>query len=232
MDTESLSPLAPSPSLARRAQLYRALGEPHRLAIVAALQLSDRSPSELAAATGLGSNLVAFHLNVLAEAGVIERLASEGDARRRYVRLHRDVATVVPPPAAVRADDVLFVCTHNSARSQLAAALWEQVTGRVARSAGHEPSPRVHHLAVAVGAEHGLDLAGRRPQGFDAVADREPDLVVSVCDRVREAGWPLRAPHLHWSIPDPVDGDRARFEAAYGLLADRVETLAAAARAA
>lgn len=226
MDTESSSP---PPPLRRRAQLYRALGEPHRLAIVEALQLSDRSPSELAALAGLGSNLAAFHLNVLDEAGVIERLASEGDARRRYIRLHRDVTTVLRPPADLTLDDVLFVCTHNSARSQLAAALWERTTGRPARSAGHEPSAQIHHLAVAVAADHGLDLSTRRPQGFDALGEREPDLVVSVCDRVREAGWPFSAPSLHWSIPDPVTGDRQLFEAAYGLLADRIDTLAAVA---
>ena len=220
------------PSVQRRAEVHHALGEPHRLAIVDALRLSDHTPSELAAMTGLPSNLLAFHLNVLDDAGVIARTPSEGDARRRYIHLRTDLDAVLQPPSTITAQDVLFVCTHNSARSQLAAALWRRDTGRPARSAGHDPAPDVHRLAVDVAAEHGLDLSTARPQGFAAVVHRPPDLIVSVCDRVREAGWPFDAPALHWSIPDPVGADRARFEAVYGRLAERIAALATLARAA
>jgi ArsR family transcriptional regulator, arsenate/arsenite/antimonite-responsive transcriptional repressor / arsenate reductase (thioredoxin) len=218
--------------VARRAEIHHALGEPHRLRIVDALRCSDHTPSELAALTGIASNLVAFHLNVLDDAGLIARTPSEGDARRRYVRLDADLATLLAPRASFTADDVLFVCTHNSARSQLAAALWQRATGRSARSAGHDPAPEVHGLAREVAADRGLDLSVARPRGFADVADREPDLIVSVCDRVREAGWPLTTPALHWSVPDPVGHDRDAFEAAYELLADRVAALAALTRAA
>ncbi len=218
--------------LARRAEIHHALGEPHRLRIVDALWCSDHTPSELAALTGIASNLVAFHLNVLDDAGLIARTPSEGDARRRYVRLEADLATLLAPRASFTAADVLFVCTHNSARSQLAAALWQRVTGRAARSAGHDPAPAVHRLAIDVAADHGLDLSAARPQGFDAVADQPADLIVSVCDRVREAGWPFEAPALHWSVPDPVGAGRDRFEEAYERLAERVGALAALVRAA
>lgn len=216
------------PSIARRAEVHRALGEPHRLAIVDALVLSDRAPSELATLTGLGSNLVAFHLGVLEEAGVVERLPSEGDARRRYVRLRPDALVSLQARPRIVADDVLFVCTHNSARSQLAAALWERATGRPARSAGHDPAPAVHRLAVEVARDRGLDLGDVHPRGLPAVSQPPPDLVVSVCDRARETGWPFTAPALHWSVPDPVDGGRARFEEAYDLLAARITALATA----
>ena len=213
-------------SLERRAAVHRALGEPHRLAIVDALGLSDRSPSELAALTGIGSNLVAFHLGVLEAAGVVERTPSEGDARRRYVRLHRDVLSALAPRMRLEATEVLFVCSRNSARSQLAAALWERRTGRTAGSAGTEPADAVHPLAVAVAAAHGIDLGACRPRGYDEV-DGVPDLVVAVCDRAREASPPFAAPVLHWSVPDPAGGVLADFEVAFRALEERVDRLAA-----
>jgi protein-tyrosine-phosphatase len=218
-------------SLERRASVHRALGDPHRLLIVDALRLSDRSPSELAARTGLGSNLVAFHLGVLEEVAVVERGPSEGDARRRYVHLHRDVLTALTPRPTLVADDVVFVCTANSARSQLAAALWRRRTGLDARSAGSAPAQWVHPLAITTAAAHGLDLTTAVPQGYDELGT-PPDLVVSVCDRAREGGLPFDVPALHWSVPDPVAGDRAAFEAAFRELTGRIDVLAASRRAA
>lgn len=213
-------------SLRGRAAVHRALGDTRRLAIVDALFLNDRSPSELARQTGLGSNLVAFHLQVLEEAGVIARHASEGDARRRYVRLHRDALGAAGPAAPIRADDVLFVCTANSARSQLAAALWERRTGRPGRSAGRAPAASVYPAAIAVAELHGLDLHDRRPRGYDTL-DVAPDLIVSVCDRALEAGLPFDVPRLHWSVPDPVDGGPGAVDQAYGELETRITWLAA-----
>jgi len=205
--------------------MHRALGDERRLAVVDALRLSDRAPGELAELTGLGSNLVAFHLGVLEQVGLIERTPSEGDARRRYVRLRPAAVTELGPAPGLVADDVLFICTHNAARSQLAAALWERATGRRAGSAGQRPAPAVHPLAVATAQRHGIDLSAARPRGYDAL-DGTPDLVVSVCDRAREAGPPFAATTLHWSVPDPIDGGPEEFEAAYLELAARIELLA------
>jgi ArsR family transcriptional regulator, arsenate/arsenite/antimonite-responsive transcriptional repressor / arsenate reductase (thioredoxin) len=216
----------PHTDLVRRAAVHRALGDERRLAIVDALRLSDRTPGELAALAGIGSNLLAFHLDVLEEVGLIERTPSEGDARRRYVRLRLAVVSELGPPPALVAEQVLFVCTHNAARSQLAAALWERTTGRPAGSAGQRPAAAVHPLAVATAGRHGIDLSAARPHGYDAIAST-PDLVVSVCDRAREAGLPFDVPTLHWSVPDPIDGGPQEFEAAYGQLATRIELLAA-----
>lgn len=217
--------------VARRAAIHRALGDPHRLAIVDVLELSDRTPSELSAYTGLGSNLLAFHLGVLEDAGVIERTPSQGDARRRYVHLHPDVLATLTPSTELVADDVAFVCTANSARSQLAAALWQRRTGRWGRSAGSDPAPRVHPLAAETGRRHGLDLGDAVPRAYESL-DPPPDLIVSVCDRARERGLPFDVPTLHWSVPDPVGGGAAAFDAAYRELAARVEVLAARRRAA
>jgi ArsR family transcriptional regulator, arsenate/arsenite/antimonite-responsive transcriptional repressor / arsenate reductase (thioredoxin) len=220
-----------APSLARRAAVHHALGDVHRLAIVDALRLSDRTPSELGTVTATASNLLAHHLDVLEAAGVITRASSQGDGRRRYVRLRADVLReLARPVGALVADEVLFVCTHNAARSQLAAGLWQRRTGRPARSAGHRPADAVHPLAREVAAAHGIDLTGV-PQGYDTIAS-PPDLVVSVCDRAHEAGVPFDVPTLHWSVPDPSTGDRCAFEAAFEELADRIDVLATSAEVA
>jgi ArsR family transcriptional regulator, arsenate/arsenite/antimonite-responsive transcriptional repressor / arsenate reductase (thioredoxin) len=214
-----------------RAAVHRALGEPHRLAIADALQLSDRTPGELAEATGLGMNLLAFHLAALEEAGVIARRRSAGDGRRRYVALRHaalDHAGVrLPARTEIAAERVLFVCTHNAARSQLAAALWQGRTGRVAQSAGSAPARAVHPLAVAIAGSRGVDLSTCVPRGLDTV-EAEPDLLVTVCDRALEAGMPFAgAPRLHWSIADPIaEATPAAFARTYDELADRIEHLA------
>lgn len=210
----------------RRVLVHRALADEHRLAIIDLVWRGDATPAELQDATGLRSNLLAFHLNTLEEAGLIARHPSQGDGRRRYVTLQPAAIPHVGSVAPLVVDCVLFVCTHNAARSQLAAALWRQRSGRDAVSAGTRPAARVHPTAVAVAADHGLDLSGARPTHVSEV-DVRPDLVVSVCDRANEIGLAVDAPHRHWSIPDPVGADRATFDRAFALIADRVDRLAA-----
>lgn len=212
----------------RRAKIHHALSDPHRLAIVDHLALSDRTPKELAAHAGLPMNLLAFHLKVLEAAEVIRRSRSAGDGRRRYVTLRVEALEALHAPApAPAAERVLFVCSHNAARSQLAAALWRGRTGREAQSAGSAPAARVHPLAVAVAGSRGVDLSRAVPQGFEAVTV-PPDLVVTVCDRALERGIPFPdVEHLHWSIDDPIaDGRPAAFARAYDHVADRIERLA------
>jgi protein-tyrosine-phosphatase len=211
-------------SVVERAAVHAALGEPVRLAIVEDLAVSDRSPKELATRFSVPSNLLAHHLDVLEEVGLIERFVSAGDRRRRYVRLVRaplarlGVATVRP------AGQVVFVCSHNSARSQLAAALWTARTGGAATSAGTHPSDRVHPEAVAAGSRAGLDLSRSEPRMFEAAG--RAGLVVTVCDQAHEEldpepGW------WHWSLPDPVeDGRGAAFDAVITELDDRIRAVA------
>lgn len=214
--------------LERRAAVHHALGDVHRLQIVDALRLCDLSVSELRTTTGLSSNLLAFHLDVLEAAGLVTRQTSQGDRRRRYVTLAEDQLAVVEPDLGMTLDGpVLFVCNGNSARSQLAAALWAARTDGQALSAGTDPAPHVHRHAVEVARRHGLDLAAARPRGYEDVPT-DPDLVVSVCDRVREAGLPFDAPWLHWSVPDPAHGDLGDFQATYAMLSRRIDRLALA----
>jgi protein-tyrosine-phosphatase len=117
---------------------------------------------------------------------------------------------------------VVFVCTANTARSHLAAALWRRASRVKAASAGTHPGERIAPGAIAAAARHGLTVPPVAPRLLDL---RDGDLVVTVCDRAHEElgdlGW------AHWSIPDPVpDGSPQAFDAAYERLAARVTRLA------
>lgn len=187
--------------LARRAALHAALGDPTRLAIVDELLACDRSPVELRRLTGIESNLLAHHLDVLEGVGLITRQRSSGDGRRRYVHLDHAALTGVMDLARVAAQPVVFVCTHNSARSQLAAALWTEMTSAPADSAGTQPARRVHPGAVDAARRAGIDLSGAVPR--DVAEVELTGLVVTVCDRAHEELEPPTS-WLHWSVPDPV----------------------------
>ena len=118
------------------------------------------------------------------------------------------------------------MCTHNSARSQFAAALWSHRSFGRSESAGTEPAARVHPAAIRTRPTTGSISARPTPKGYDAVA-LEPDLVMSVCDRAREADLPFDAPSIHWSIPDPVAaGSPDAFRTAFAAIAERVDRLA------
>ncbi|MEU5694777.1 ArsR family transcriptional regulator [Actinosynnema sp. NPDC020468] len=217
-----------NPDLVARARLHAALGEPTRLALVELLLLGDASPGEVGEALGLAGNLVAHHVKALERVGVVERSRSEGDHRRTYLRLRPAGLAGLVPTAARHAPRVVFVCSRNSARSQLAAALWKRRSRVPAASAGTDPAPRVHPLAVTTARAHGLSL-GRA--GTSRVADvLEPaDLVVAVCDSAHEDLPP--GDRLHWSVPDPAaTGTRAAFDLAFADLAARVDRLAPAVR--
>ena len=210
-----------------RAQRHAALGDPTRLAIVDELASSDRAPLELQRLTQVPSNLLAHHLDVLEQVGLITRSRSSGDGRRRYAHLHRDALDGLLPGRRRSPQRALFVCTHNSARSQLAAALWTQLTDQSAESAGTHPAQRVHRGAVAAARRAGLDLSEARPKLLEDVADR-PALVVTVCDRAHEELDPDPT-WLHWSVPDPVAApSRAAFDTTVAELHDRITHLVAA----
>lgn len=127
---------------------------------------------------------------------------------------------------------ILILCTGNSARSQIAEALFAQKgKGRfLVGSAGSRPAARVNPGAVEVLAEAGIDWANREPKGFDAVMAQPWDFVITVCDNAREAcpifpGTPIVA---HWGMPDPaeVEGDEARrraFRDTLTVLARRID---------
>ncbi|MEO8093866.1 MAG: helix-turn-helix domain-containing protein [Pseudolysinimonas sp.] len=211
-------------NLEERATRHAALAEPVRLHIVDLLSLGDWSPSELQLRLQLPSNLLAHHLNALERASLITRDRSEADKRRSYVRLNRSALDDLGTAEPVRARRVVFVCTGNSARSQLAAALWSHASSIPAASGGTHPADRIEPRAVEVANQHGLGLLGKRPQLLAQVL-RGGDLVVTVCDNAHEEASITAA--LHWSIPDPVRvGTDAAFERAFEQIAARVGDLA------
>lgn len=219
----------------QRARMHAALGEAVRLAIVDHLALGDVSPGDLGRLVNLPTNLLAHHLRVLDEAGLVRRVKSEGDGRRSYVQLVQDDQAVVSLTGATtalarRGQRVVFVCTQNSARSQLAAAAWSRASPVPVASAGTHPAARIHPRAVKVGRRHGLTLGKVRPANIADVV--EPgDLLVAVCDNAFEELPPAHQPLLHWAVPDParLDTDEA-FESAYEQITQRVERLADALR--
>lgn len=207
----------------RRAALHAALSDPGRLAVVELLSRGDASPSELAAELAMPSNLLAHHVNLLVENGLVERTRSEGDRRRTYLRLlPSDLGPFTS--ALPRPRRVLFICTANSARSHLAVALWRRTSTIPATSAGTHPAAAVAAGALAAASRHELELGDEHPRRIDEVRQAK-DLVITVCDRAHEE---IGADaDVHWSIPDPVPaGDASAFDHTVTELERRVVDLA------
>ena len=165
-------------------------------------------------------------------AGLINRRRSEGDGRRSYVHLRTEEPSVsnLVTPATIRHQAprrVLFVCTHNSARSQLAAAEWKRASKVPAASAGTHPADTIHRRALDTAKRHKLSLAGAGTQQVAQVRATD-DLVVAVCDQAHEELAATGLPGaIHWSIPDPVrQGTNRAFENAYADIRARVVRLA------
>jgi protein-tyrosine-phosphatase len=216
--------IEPASDFEARVARHAALADPARLRIVDLLTLGDFSPTELQAELGMSSNLLAHHLKTLEDAGLATRHRSEGDRRRSYLRLAAGALDGLVPGAVHGAERVLFVCTRNSARSQLAAALWRQTSTVPSASAGTHPADRIAPGAVDAARRHGLRLPAVAPQALENVAV-DADFVVTVCDNAHEELTGLAG--IHWSVPDPLRlGTRDAFDAAFADIASRVTDLA------
>jgi protein-tyrosine-phosphatase/DNA-binding HxlR family transcriptional regulator len=213
--------------LEARASVHRALGDPGRLALVDALMLGDVSPSRLQRELGMSSNLLAHHVAVLAAAGMVRRVRSEGDRRRSYLTLVPGSLDELRTSRVLDTNRVVFVCTENVARSPLAAALWARYSDVPATSAGTHPAPRVHPGALAAARRHHMNLAPTPPSRLGDVL-RAEDQVITVCDRAHESLTAVST-HTHWSIPDPARvGTDDAFDGALRELTDRISRLAPA----
>lgn len=232
-------------------EILRLLSDPLRWQLVAELGRSDRRVGELVELVTKPQNLVSYHLAELRRAQIVSARRSSADRRDVYYRadlsrcrellrraglsLHpglslepapRDVAE--PRRARPR---VLFLCTGNSARSQMAEVLVEhRSAGTIeARSAGSHPKP-LHPSAIRVMADRGIDISGRPTKPLSRFARTRFDRVITLCDKVREIcpefpGSPITA---HWSIADPaVDGSLATFEHVADEIEGRVAMLLA-----
>ena len=219
--------------------IFDLLAHPIRWGLVAALTRSDYRAGELVTQVGATPNLVSYHLKKLQQAQVIHGRRSSADSRDLYY--HLDTARLralyaaggaalhlnqTISPAELAPARVLFLCTHNSARSQMAEALLRQLSaGRVqADSAGSETRD-VHRLAIQVMDERGLNIRAQRSKRLDEFAGQRFDRVITVCDRVREVcpAFPGKPETSHWSLPDPAEvTDAKRRLAAFRETADQL----------
>ena len=221
----------------------RLAGHPLRWRLLSELARSDRMVHELTGLVGQPQNLVSYHLGKLRDGRLVSARRSSADGRDAYytadlarlraslvgtgTALHPGLHLASPPlggpgPGGGRSRRpvrVLFLCTGNSARSQMAEALTRARSGGAveAFSAGSRPKP-LHPNAGRAMRELGLDLAGHRSKHLDEFADADLDRVVTLCDRVREVcpEFPGPPEATHWSIPDPAaagEGDEASYPA-------------------
>ncbi|HEX6681808.1 MAG TPA: helix-turn-helix domain-containing protein [Candidatus Limnocylindrales bacterium] len=213
-------------SVTARARVHAALADPTRLSIVDMLRPGDLSPGEIAGRLDLPTNLVAHHVGVLLREGLVARTRSEGDRRRTYLRLTAGVSADPLAPQALSARRVVFVCTRNSARSRLAAALWAKASPIPSASAGTDPAPAVHELTLTAAQRCGLRLGDGAPRHVAQVV-RQHDLLVAVCDNAHEQLPGTVMQRLHWSVRDPVPvGNDKAFDVAVADLSARVGRLA------
>ncbi|MCL4263470.1 MAG: metalloregulator ArsR/SmtB family transcription factor [Anaerolineae bacterium] len=198
-----------------------------RWQIVAALAQSDYRVQELEAHLQRPQNLVSYHLRLLREGGLVGERRSSADGRDAYYILHLDTLRAAyqaggealhpaltwgGEPVAKNMEGsrpyrVLFLCTHNSARSQLAEGILRAAGGERVEvfSAGNQVTA-VHPLAIRVAAERGLDISQQHAKHLDEFAGQSFDAIITVCDRVREVCpvFPDDPPQIHWSLPDPT----------------------------
>jgi protein-tyrosine-phosphatase/DNA-binding transcriptional ArsR family regulator len=204
----------------------RLAGDPTRWRLLSELARSDRRVGELTALVGQPQNAVSYHLGRLRAGGLVSMRRSSADGRDSYYRidltrcgqllastgasLHPALGAGAAPAAhslGTTPVAVLFLCTGNSARSQIAEALLARAAGERVEvaSAGSHPKP-LHPNAIRVMRSYGIDLTGARSKHLDDVIGRHFDYVITLCDKVREVcpefhGHPEP---IHWSIADPA----------------------------
>ena len=221
-------------------EFLQLVADPVRWQLLQELARSDRRVNELTELSGKTQNLVSYHLRELRNAGLVSARRSSADGRDSYyrvdlVRCGRLLCATgtalqpglrlgfVPldsqPVATGRAPRVLFLCTGNSARSQIAEALLEERSGHTveARSGGSHPKA-LHPNAVQVMADRGVDISEHTTKHLRRFSRMRFDHVITLCDRVREVcpEFPKHPATAHWSIPDPAlegDSDDATYPA-------------------
>lgn len=103
---------------------------------------------------------------------------------------------------------VLFLCTGNSARSQMAEGFARHLSdGAIeAHSAGSNPATRVHPMTIEVMAEAGIPIANAAPKHLQQFLDQPWDFVITVCDNARDAcpTFPGDTERIHWGFDDPA----------------------------
>ena len=207
------------------------IGHPLRWRLLTELARSDRKVRELAALLRRRQGLVSYHLGCLRAARLVSMRRSSADGRDAYYtvdlarcgELIAATAGALHPalklqPAAMpslglaadgRPTRVLFLCTGNSARSQMAEALLDHLSrgAAVAMSAGSHPKG-LHPNSIRAMREWDIDISGQSAKKLDEFRDQHFDIVVTLCDRLREIcpEFPGLPQVVHWSIADPSTG--------------------------
>jgi len=231
-------------------EFLKLLAHDIRWRILLALSHSDYRVEELVKRLKHPHNLVSYHLKRLRLKRLVSERRSSADGRDIYYSLNLDefrhlylqAGQSVHPALSVPNDQpeaqsvnlrtypvrVLFLCTHNSARSQMAEGLLRSLGGDQVEvfSAGSEPSS-IHPLAIKVMSAIGIDVSQQRSKHFDEFLGQKFDYVVTVCDRVRESCpvFPGAPEQIHWSFPDPaaIEGDLKTRERGFALTAQHLK---------
>jgi ArsR family transcriptional regulator, arsenate/arsenite/antimonite-responsive transcriptional repressor / arsenate reductase (thioredoxin) len=222
-------------------RFVRLVAHPLRWQLLRELVQSDRAVRELTQLIDEPQNLVSYHLRQLRDGGLVFARRSSADRRDSYYAIDLSACQealqaaggslhpalwLAPVPMgrpsrrhSRRRRRVLFLCTGNSTRSQIAEALLERLSdGTVeAASAGSHPKP-LHPNAVRVLKKRGIDISANRTKHLDEFLPERFDMVITLCDRVREVcpEFPSHPRLVHWSVPDPaLEGptDRASYPA-------------------
>ena len=206
-----------------------AAAHPLRWRLLTELARGDHQVHELTALLGQPQNLVSYHLGKLRKAALVTARRSSADRRDTYYTLdlarcsamladtggglHPGLRLRPPAPVAAGGARVLFLCTGNSSRSQMAEALLRHRTGGAVQafSAGSNPKP-IHPYAAAALADRGVELGPARSKHLGEFAGRRFDRVITLCDRVREVcpEFPGHPTPAHWSVPDPASDPAGR----------------------
>ena len=204
----------------------RLAAHPLRWRLLQELVQSDRAVRELTELVAEPQSLVSYHLRILRDGGLVRARRSSADGRDSYHSidltacsealqrtggsLHPALSLVAEHPTFSlprRRRSVLFLCTGNSTRSQIAEALLDRMSdGRVrTASAGSHPKP-IHPNAVRVMKKRGIDIVANHAKHLEEFITDRFDVVITLCDRVREVcpAFPSHPQLAHWSIPDPA----------------------------
>ena len=202
------------------ASRHAALGDEVRLSIVKFASESDRTVNEIREYLEIASPLLAHHLDVLESVGLISRNKSSVDARKRFVSVRHENLPQFESPKTLKR--VVFVCTENIARSQLATAIWHDLIGDNASSCGTRPGASIHPLTIDAAKQHGFKITNRKPRQVSA-GDLENATVITVCDSAyAELG--ESNVDAHWSILDPVQaGTKRAFDKTIEQLEQRIQ---------